>query len=240
MLRVFGQPTQTGVGFRPVMSKVDTDQGLGPGSEDRRRELGASKDDEAPSAKPKVDRDAITQPGVGKVDRKKELVDELLDGFGPNRPDLPRILPSVDTTPPPEEPVRKELTPTSPGKRRRFRNIVLAMVGTFVLIVAFGIGIVKLSATQAAPSAPPPVKPTTTAMTNEAIPTAQTTSETPTVPPITTMQVDALPTTKRLRSWSNPPTTTTTTPPTTTTTTTARPTGSAPPGMNLLPDDPHR
>ena len=39
MSRLFGQALQSGVGLLSRMSKVDTDEGLGPGSEDRRREL---------------------------------------------------------------------------------------------------------------------------------------------------------------------------------------------------------
>ncbi len=244
MLRLFGQLAQTGVGFPAVMGKVDTDQGLGPGSEDRRRELAAQKEATAEAAATeKVDRDAVTQPGLGKVERQKDKVDELLDGFGPNRPDLPRILPNVDTTPPPEEPVPKELTPTAPGKRQKARNVILAMVGTFVLIVAFGVGIVKLSSSGPTPTTTPTAKATVTAVATETVPT--TTTDTQTVPTITTMQVDSLPTAdtsrRQLRVWSQPHTQpSTTAAPTTTATTAARPTGSAPPGMNLLPDDPHR
>jgi hypothetical protein len=249
MLRLFGQPAQTGVGFPAVMGKVDTDQGLGPGSEDRRRELAAKKDAtpaaEAAAAE-KIDRDAITQPGLGKVERQKDKVDELLDGFGPNRPDLPRILPNVDTTPPPEEPVQKELTPTAPGKRQKVRNVILATVGTFVLIVGFGVGIVKLSS-NGPTSTTPTAKATVTTVATDTVATT-TTIDPQVVPTITTMQVDSLPTAsasgRTLRVWQSPhtsPSATAAAPSTTTTTTAAaHPTGSAPPGMNLLPDDPHR
>jgi hypothetical protein len=239
MLRVFGQLAQTGVGFPAVMGKVDTDQGLGPGSEDRRRKLAAQKEE-------KVDRDAVTQPGVGNVERQKDKVDELLDGFGAQRPDLPRILPNVDTTPPPEEPAPKELTPTAPGKRQKVRNVILATVGTFVLIVGFGVGVVKLSSNGPTPTTPT-AKTTVTSVATETAPTTTTpTIDTQAVPTITTMQVDSLPTAaasgRPLRVWSSPHTqpSSTAAVPSTTTTTAAHPTGSAPPGMNLLPDDPHR
>ncbi len=237
------------------MSKVDTDQGLGPGSERQRREVreaqeklesGSKQKAAAPVAEaPVVDKNAVTQPGVGKVERKSDTVDDLLDGFGTSRPDLPRILPKADTTPPPE-PVRKELTPTEPGKRQRVRNMVLVTALSFAVVIAIGIALVKLG--QSTVQTPTPTPTQTTATTTTAPLTAATQpTGTETIAPITTMAVDSLPTVKT--SAAPPPSTartvhsaTTATAPTATTATTtaAHPTGSAPPGMNLLPDDPHR
>ena len=216
------------------MSKVDTDQGLGPGSEPRRRELLGIQDEG-----PGKDRDAETQPGVGKVERRPDVVDKVLDGFGRERPDVPRILPPQETTPPPD-PV-KEIPSTEPGKRQRVRTMVLATVISFGLITAFGVGVVKL-ATNNSTAAPPPTTPvTTTASTSPStIPVADTATDLAPAPTITTMQVDSLPTASKA---SHPVGTgrpvhsaTSATPPVTAT----HPTGSAPPGMGLLPDDPHR
>jgi len=256
MMRVLGQAAESGVGFPArIMSKVDTDQGLGPGSERQRQELLKAKDEapvseaqKAAKEEENAERDAITQPGLGKAERRKESVDELLEGFGTSRPDLPRILPPAETTPPPD-PVQKELTPTSPGERQRARNVVLAMVGSFLVIVVIGLAIVKLGATGKGVEAPTVKSTATPTLT---IPTTPSTTLTdvPPVPTINTMQVDSLPTASQARSVTGRPlhtggtstnaTTIAPTPTPPTATATARPTGSAPPGMNLLPDDPHR
>ncbi len=226
------------------MSKVDTDQGLGPGSERMRREVREaqkeleSRGKEKAAAAP-VDKNAVTEPGVGKVERRADTVDDLLGGFGPSRPDLPRILPKADTTPPPE-PVRKELTPTEPGKRQRQRNTIL-MIVTFLLVAAGGIAIVKMSSNGT--SSPQPTATATATVTATATATTNT-QPTETVTPIATMPIEALPTVKT----AAPVTTTsaksvhsaTTAATTTTTATSPRPTGTAPPGLNLFPDDPHR
>lgn len=235
------------------MSKVDTDQGLGPGSERARREVreaqeklesGAKQKAAAPAEDAAVDKNAVTQPGVGKVDRKSDTVDDLLDGFGTSRPDLPRILPKADTTPPPE-PVRKELTPTEPGKRQRIRNTILVTSLSFAVVIAIGIGLVKLGQSTAQTAPLPTQTATATTPTNTTQPTtAATTTET--ISPITTMAVDSLPTVKTaatapvLSTARTVHSATTATAPTTATTTAAHPTGSAPPGLNLFPDDPHR
>ncbi len=150
------------------MSKADTDQGLGPGSErsreailkaqrdlDARSKKGASAEitpspEPAAVEKKPVDKNAVTEPGVGKVERQDDPLDNLLGGFGPSRPDLPRILPKADTTPPPE-PLRKELTPTAPGKRQRKRNTALALV-TFLIVAGVGVTIVaKMSGSNTTP-----------------------------------------------------------------------------------------
>jgi hypothetical protein len=255
MSRLFGQETQTDVGFRAHhMSKVDTDQGLGPGSERMRREVRQAQEElesrsKQKAAPPVVDDDkknAVTEPGVGKVERKSDTVDDLLDGFGASRPDLPRILPNKDTTPPPE-PVRKELTPTEPGKRQRTRNMVLATIVTFGVVVAVGVGVVKMGSSSSQTTPAPTTTTTAVAPTNTVaqVTTAQPTEVAP--PPITTMPIESLPTAKTAtpppstaKSVHSAPTATTATTAAATTTTTPRPTGSAPPGMNLLPDDPHR
>ena len=237
---------QSGVGLLSRMSKVDTDQGLGPGSEDRRREVRKAQDDLDSRSKLKA---AETEPGIGKVERRSDTVDELLDGFGTSRPDLPhRILPKEDTTPPPE-PVRRELTPTEPGKRQRLRNMILASVVSFGVIVGVGVVAVRMSGHGAGSTAAPPTA--TATATETAVATATATE---TVPPITTMSVEALPTVATGTATTSAPAThphhsgsahpTSTTPPQTTATATTtaapHPTGSAPPGLNLLPDDPHR
>lgn len=218
------------------MSKVDTDQGLGPGSEPRRKELLGINSDGSPRNNEAADKEAETQPGSGKPKRENDPVDNILEGFGPSRPDQPRILPQDDTTPPPD-PAKEEIPSTSPGKRQRTRNMVLAMVATFVAISGFGIGVVKLAtngSTAPRPSATP--ANTSTSM----LTSSGTTAIADTIPPpptITTMEVEALPTVKTAApvmtgrpSHSG----------TATVTATARPSGSAPPGMSLLPDDPHR
>jgi hypothetical protein len=220
------------------MTKANTDEGLGPGSEPRRRELAKLNADGKPK---KVDKNAVTEPGIGKVERKDDAVDQLLEGFGRSRPDLPRILPPADTTPP-LEPIQKELTPTSPGKRQRVRNIILATALSFGVITALGVGIVKL-ATHDGPA------PTGSATSNTQAPTVSTvvatTATVVTAPPptIATMEVEALPSVRTgvplNVSTSRPPTHSTASAGTTATAPT-RPTGSVPPGMGLLPDDPHR
>jgi hypothetical protein len=234
------------------MSKVDTDEGLGPGSERQRQEvLEAQKkldsrsqqkaaDDAVPDSGPvRVDKSAVTEPGLGKVERKNDTVDDLLGGFGTDRPNLPRILPNADTTPPPD-PVRKELTPTSPGARQRTRNMVLAMLVTFAVVAAVGVGLVKYGSNNGGTPAPTAtVTVTITKTITQAAPTE-------TMAPITTTAIEALPTVKT----SAPQTTATAataksvhsamTATATATQAAPHPTGSAPPGMNLLPDDPHR
>ncbi len=233
------------------MTKADTDEGLGPGSEDRRREIQKAQQEldsrsQLKTAAP-TDKSADTQPGIGKVERRNDTVDDLLDGFGPSRPDLPhRILPKEDTTPPPE-PVRRELTPTEPGKRQKLRNMILASVVSFGVIVGVGVVVVRMGGPKTTSTVAPPATTTTVAHAVETVePTA-----TATATGITTMSVEALPTVAKT---STPPphaqhssvhsASTASPPPTATATTTAtaapHPTGSAPPGLNLLPDDPHR
>jgi hypothetical protein len=216
------------------MGKVDTDQGLGPGSEDRRREMLGMKEN------PK---DAETQPGAGKVERKTDTVDDLLGGFGTSRPDLPRILPKADTTPPPE-PVKKELTPTAPGRRQRTRRIILVTAVSFIAVIGIGAALVKLGQSTARVSTSPTQTSTTTTIATA--PQTATAQATGTIAPITTMAVESLPSVKS-STFAPPPSTTksvhsatTATAPATATNTSPHPTGSAPPGMNLLPDDPHR
>jgi len=242
------------------MSKVDTDQGLGPGSERKRQEVlkaqeelesGSKQKAAAPADSPapaNVDKNAVTAPGIGKVERRSDTVDDLLDGFGTSRPDLPRILPKADTTPPPE-PVKKELTPTSPGRRQRTRNTILATAATFAAVVVVGFLLVKLGQSTASSSTtnPSTQTPSTAVPTQTQATTNATSAPTETIAPIATMAVDSLPT--AVKTSAPPPSTTksvhsttTSSAPTATaaTTTSPRPTGSAPPGMNLLPDDPHR
>jgi hypothetical protein len=217
------------------MAKVETDQGLGPGSEPRRREmLGLD------SGAPKSDKNAETQPGTGKPVRKDDAVDEILEGFGPSRPDQPRILPNIETTPPLPELEKNEITSTEPGRRRRLRNVILATVISFGAVMAFGIAIVKItSRTTPAPSA------TGATTTTQTTPRTQTTGDNvPPPPTITTMEVESLPTARTATPLTINRTAHTATPPVTSTATattvTAHPTGSGPPGMSLLPDDPHR
>jgi len=252
MSRLFGQETESGVGFRARhMSKVDTDEGLGPGSERQRQEvLKAQKElesrskqkaaDAVPDSGPvKVDKNAVTEPGIGKVERKNDTVDDLLGGFGTDRPNLPRIKPNIDTTPPPD-PVKKELTPTSPGKRQRTRNMVLATLVTFGVVAAVGVALVKYGGNTSTPAPPTTVTVTVTTTATPPPPTP-----TQTMAPITTTAIEALPTVKTSAPQTTAPATTKSVHSATTTTATAtqaapHPTGSAPPGMNLLPDDPHR
>jgi hypothetical protein len=235
------------------MSKADTDQGLGPGSERQRQKVleaqkkldarSQQKDGEiSPSPPPSkpiaVDKTAVTEPGIGKVDRRSDTVDDLLDGFGTERPNLPRILPNNDTTPPPD-PVKKELTPTAPGARQRSRNMVLATIVTFAVVAAVGVAVVKYASNGSTAA------PTTTTTATATATTTATATATETMTPITTTAIDSLPTVK-----TSAPQTTATAPATartvhsattaTATQTAPHPTGSAPPGMNLLPDDPHR
>ena len=251
MSRLFGQETESGVGFRAHhMSKVDTDEGLGPGSERQRKEvLEAQKQlesrskqkaaDPTPDSGPvKVDKNAVTEPGIGKVERKNDTVDDLLGGFGTDRPNLPRILPNADTTPPPD-PVRKELTPTSPGKRQRARNMVFATLVTFAVVAAVGVALVKYGSSNNAAA------PATTVTVTVTTPATTPAAPTETMTPIVTTAIEALPTVKTSAPQTTAPTTTKSVHSATTATATAtqtapRPTGSAPPGMNLLPDDPHR
>ena len=198
MSRLFGQETESGVGFRARhMSKVDTDEGLGPGSERQRKEvLQAQKQldsrsqqkaaEPAPDSGPvQVDKNAVTEPGLGKVERKNDTVDDLLGGFGTDRPNLPRILPNADTTPPPE-PVRKELTPTSPGERQRTRNMLLATLVTFAVVAAAGVALVKYGSSSNT-TAPAPTKTVTVTVTATAPP-----APTETMAPITTTAIEAL------------------------------------------------
>jgi hypothetical protein len=245
MSRLFGQETESGVGFRAHhMSKVDTEEGLGPGSERQRKQVleaqkeleSRSKQKAAPPASASgpvvVDKNAATEPGIGKVERKSDTVDALLDGFGTERPNLPRILPNADTTPPPE-PLRKELTPTAPGKRQRTRNMVFATLVTFAVVVAVGVAVVKYGSASSTAAPSPPTTVTVTVTTTVTAPPTET------MAPITTMAIESLPPVKT----SAPPTTSKSVHSATTATATQtapRPTGSAPPGMNLLPDDPHR
>ncbi len=171
MSRLFGQETQSGVGFRAHhMSKADTDQGLGPGSERSReavlkaqRELDArSKKGASPEVTPSpepaavekkpVDKTAVTEPGVGKVERQDDPLDNLLGGFGPSRPESPAH-PAEGRHDPAPEPLRKELTPTAPGKRQRKRNTALALV-TFLVVAGVGVTLVaKMSGSN--PTTPP-------------------------------------------------------------------------------------
>ena len=258
MSRLFGQETESGVGFRAHhMSKVDTDEGLGPGSERQRQEVRKAQQelesrskqkaaaDAAPDSGPvkvdkNVDKNAVTEPGIGKVERKTDTVDDLLGGFGTDRPNLPRILPNADTTPP-SDPVRKELTPTSPGKRQRARNMILATLVTFAVVAAVGVGLVKYGNNTSTTTPAPTVTVTVTTTVTAPAPTQ-------TMSPITTTAIEALPTVKTSSPFPTVTATATTTKSVhsaTTTTATAtqtapHPTGSAPPGMNLLPDDPHR
>jgi hypothetical protein len=244
-----------------AMSKVDTDQGLGPGSEDSRRAVKKAQDDLESHSKLKasepaapVDKNAETQPGAGKVERRSDTVDDLLDGFGTSRPDLPRILPKEDTTPPPE-PVKRELTPTSPGVRQQTRSRLLAAAIAFAIVVLGGVAILKMSAKTpaASSSATAPATATATATTATATATDTATAAATEVPPIPTKSVEALPTVAKTSepppahsvhaaSPSHTATAPTASPPphATTTALAPHPPGSAPPGLNLLPDDPHR
>jgi hypothetical protein len=248
VMRPLGHAAQSRVGFRArIMSKVDTDQGLGPGSEGRRRDVAkaqakldaSSRPSDAPSSK-----DAETQPGTGKVERRTDTVDDLLDGFGPSRPDLPRILPNQDTTPPPE-PVRRELTPTEPGQRQRsLRTRLVASAVAFAVVIALGALLVKLGGNAGSSLAPPThatATATATATETETETAAETATET--VPTIKTTSVEALPTVattaaRPAHSHASTHAHPTSAPPATTAA--PHPTGSAPPGLNLLPDDPHR
>ncbi len=220
------------------MSKVDTDQGLGPGSERLRRELAGVKEEKRAVAK-----SAETQPGVGKVQKRADTVDDLLDGFGSSRPDMPRILPNADTTPPPE-PLKKELTPTAPGARQRKRRTILALVAAFGAIAVLGVAFVKLGSSSSV-AQPTATATTTTTTPTSTTPTATATAaSTETTPMIATTSVESLPTVKTVATTTGRPvhsaSTSATATATPTATATAHPTGSAPPGLNLFPDDPHR
>jgi hypothetical protein len=81
--------------------------------------------------------------GVGSGrERKGETIDDLLDGFGADRPNLPRILPALDNTTPPPAPPKKELLSTAPGARQR-RARILATVVAFALVTAAGVAFIK-------------------------------------------------------------------------------------------------
>jgi len=84
----------------------------------------------------------LNKPGTGS--RKADTVDELLEGFGPSRADLPRVARSLDTTPVPEPPPapKNELPSTEPGWRQRQRNVVLAFLLSFVVVVLIGLAAV--------------------------------------------------------------------------------------------------
>jgi hypothetical protein len=77
--------------------------------------------------------------------RKADTVDDLLEGFGPARSDLPRVVRNKDTTPPPDPPgaQKKELASTEPGARQRQRNIVLALLVSFVVVALGGLAILE-------------------------------------------------------------------------------------------------
>ncbi len=83
----------------------------------------------------------MNKPGNGS--RKADTVDELLEGFGPSRVDLPRVARSPDTTPVPAPPEPKELSSTEPGSRQRQRNVILATLLSFVVVVVVGLALVK-------------------------------------------------------------------------------------------------
>ncbi len=98
---------------------------------------------------------AVTEPGPaagaagsGTPSRKADTVDELLEGFGPARADQPRILPNrAVTTPAPELPKspKKESTSTEPGSRQRQRNVILALVLSFAIVLVVGLALVLLA-----------------------------------------------------------------------------------------------
>ena len=84
----------------------------------------------------------------GTPPRKADTVDELLEGFGPSRADMPRIRRTKEvTTPPPEPPKepKRRTTSTAPGARQRQRNVILALVLSFVVVLVVGIALVKAS-----------------------------------------------------------------------------------------------
>ena len=85
----------------------------------------------------------MNKPGNGS--RKADTVDELLEGFGPSRADLPRVVRSPDTTPVPEPPAvpKTDLPSTEPGSRQRQRNVVLALLLSFVVVVLIGLAAVQ-------------------------------------------------------------------------------------------------
>ncbi len=93
---------------------------------------------------------ATTEPGPAAASsRKADTVDELLEGFGPARADQPRVLPrrAVTTpTPAPEAPKKlKETSSTEPGARQRQRNMILALVLSFAIVLVVGIALVRFA-----------------------------------------------------------------------------------------------
>lgn len=174
------------------MGKPSTDPGMGPSSEARLK------------ATPP---DAATEPGAVEhtkpKSQKRDTVDVLLDGFE-GRETRPRILPPfgveiTPTPPPPQALLRKELTPTTPGRRKRRQ-------GRMFLGIAVGVGVVLVLAFAAkklmpadpvepapvATTAPPTVTPApiqteqpviTAVVTNPPMPSATTPKPKPTANP---------------------------------------------------------
>lgn len=156
MSREFGTSSEPGYN-----SPVPTDPGLGPKSSPD-----VSKDDkpEKPEESGKRQLPAL----------QADSVDMLVEGFGAQRPDRPRIKPLPEATPVPEH--VKGLRPaggstTHPAMRRvatRRRNLFIALTAVCVLVVA----IFAWKATSPTPpptlststnaTLPPPPAPTTT------------------------------------------------------------------------------
>ncbi len=129
------------------MGKPSTDPGLGPTSEARVKAASA--------------RDVDTQPAPANVKPKtpkRDTVDVLLDGFN-ERSDQPRILPTGSDTPsPPVAALRKDLTPTQPGRRHQEKIRVAAGVALgFLIVLALGALLVNKIGADATP------RPNTTA-----------------------------------------------------------------------------
>lgn len=83
---------------------------------------------------------------AGTGSRKADTVDDLLEGFGPGRSDLPRVVRQEDTTPPPDPPAAKrELPSTEPGARQRLRNMLLALLLSFAVVVLAGLALLAAS-----------------------------------------------------------------------------------------------
>jgi hypothetical protein len=217
-----------------------TDPGLGPKAE--QEEKSGARPAPKGGAEPSV-QIAEPPPRTGGAD----TVDAILEGFG-DRPERPRVKvekrAELTPVPSPEPPkvVQKHVS-TSPGQRQRGRR-ELGYLALTALVLVGVVGFV-FYVTRGGPAAPAPA-PTVAAPTNEpaataapqptqAIPTiaatALPTSE-PTTAPATTARVvpTARPTAKATAA---PPATAA---PAATTAAAPKPTGSAPPGFNLLKD----
>jgi hypothetical protein len=181
-------------------SAVPTDPGLGPDS---------SKPDGS------KDKDGPEESGVQERPKQVDSVEAVLEGFGAQRPDRPRIKPLPEPTPVPDAPVqRRGLRPkdgstTSPGRRqietrRRYGAFVVVLL--CVIVVCFvawkmhGSDAPETVSTSTNATLPPPAPtPTETSTSSPGIPVENLTPS-PTETAVATVQptgpIKVLPTAK--------------------------------------------